>query len=201
MKIYGDGLSGNCYKIKLLMSFLEMPHQWIHVDVTKAETRTAEFMSLNANAKIPVLELDNGDTLNESNAILYYLARDSDLVPKDPFAHAKMLSWQFFEQYSHEPYIAVARFINTYLGMPKERQEEFASKQEGGNKALGVMEETLSKDNYLVGNSLSLADISLYAYTQVANEGGFDLDEYPAVKAWLLRIAEQPLYVPMTPTA
>ena len=183
------------------MSFLAIQHEWIHVDVTKAETRTAEFKALNANAKIPVLVLDDGNTLNESNAILNYLARDSAYVPTDPLDHARMLSWQFFEQYSHEPYIAVARFINTYLGMPADRADEFASKQEGGNKALQVMEDALTTQPYLVGDSPSLADISLYAYTHVAEEGGFDLDAYPSVTAWLTRIAKLPGFVPMQATA
>ena len=168
MKLYGDGLSGNCYKIKLLMSFLDTPHEWVHVDITQAETRTPEFMALNANAKIPVLVLDDGNTLNESNAILNYLARDSAYIPRDALEHARMLSWQFFEQYSHEPYVAVARFINVYLGMPSDKADEYASKQEGGNKALLVMEDTLATQPYLVGDSLTLADISLFAYTHVA---------------------------------
>ena len=201
MKLYGDGLSGNCYKIKLLMSFLDTPHEWVHVDITQAETRTPEFMALNANAKIPVLVLDDGNTLNESNAILNYLARDSAYIPRDALEHARMLSWQFFEQYSHEPYVAVARFINVYLGMPSDKADEYASKQEGGNKALLVMEDTLATQPYLVGDSLTLADISLFAYTHVAEEGGFDLNTYPSVKAWLKRISEHPGFVPMQSTA
>lgn len=201
MKLYGDGLSGNCYKIRLLMSFLDTPHEWVHVDVTQAETRTPEFIALNANAKIPVLVLDDGNTLNESNAILNYLARDSAYIPSDALEHARMLSWQFFEQYSHEPYIAVARFINIYLGMPPDRADEYASKQEGGNKALQVMEDTLITQPYLVGDSLTLADISLFAYTHVAEEGGFDLEAYPSVKAWLTRVCEHPGFVPMQSTA
>ncbi len=201
MKLYGDGLSGNCYKIKLLMSLLDIPHEWVHVDITKAETHTPEFTALNANAKIPVLVLDDGNTLNESNAILNYLARDSAYIPCDPLDHARMLSWQFFEQYSHEPFIAVARFINIYLGMPADKADEFASKQKGGNKALQVMEGTLITRPFLVGNSLSLADISLYAYTHVAEEGGFHLAKYPSVQAWLTRISEHPGFVPMQETA
>jgi len=146
----------------------------------------------NPNGKIPLLETDNGEYITESNAILNYLADDTDYLPSDRLLRAHVLSWQFFEQYSHEPYIAVARFINRYLGMPADRQQEFKDKQAGGHKALNVMNMHLAQHPYLVGDCLSIADISLYAYTHVASEGGFDLSTYNAVQQWLTRIEEHP---------
>ena len=197
MKIYGDIQSGNCYKIKLLASFLDLPHEWIHVDILAGETRSEQFLSKNPVGKIPLLELDDGRCLSESNAILNYLAMDTRYLPPDLFLKAKILQWQFFEQYSHEPYIAVARFIAKYLGLPEERKQQYQSRQEGGHKALGVMESQLSASSYLVGERLTIADISLYGYTHVAHEGGFDLTRYPAIQAWLKRICSHPDYIGM----
>jgi glutathione S-transferase len=197
MKLFGDIQSGNCYKIKLLTSILDIDHEWIHVDILANETTTAEFLVKNPNGKIPVLELRDGRYLSESNAILNYLARGSDLLPGDPFEYAKVLQWQFFEQYSHEPYIAVARFINKYLGLPQDRKAEYESKQTGGNKALSVMEAQLEKTPFLVGQTISIADISLYGYTHVADEGGFELSTYPSIQKWLNRIESHPNYVGM----
>lgn len=197
MKIYGDYHSGNCYKLALLASHLDIAHEWIHVDILAGETQNDAFRAKNPNAKIPTLELDDGRTLAESNAILNYLAEGSTLLPTDNFSHAQVLQWQFFEQYSHEPYIAVARYINRYLGLPKERLEEYKAKQAGGHKALAVMESTLSKLDYLVGNCITIADISLYAYTHVADEGGFDLANYPSVQAWIKRIEALPKHISM----
>jgi glutathione S-transferase len=197
MKIYGDYYSGNCYKLALLASYLDLAHEWVHVDILAGETQNEAFKAKNANAKIPTLELDEGRTLAESNAILNYLAEGSSFLPADSFTRAQVLQWQFFEQYSHEPYIAVARYINRYLGLPDDRREEYQAKQAGGHKALAVMESTLSKNDYLVGNCMTIADISLYAYTHVADEGGFDLAEYPSVQAWIARIASHPKHVTM----
>lgn len=197
MKIYGDIKSGNCYKIKLVCSILEVEHEWVHVDILAGEAATKAFLAKNPNGKIPVLELDDGRCLAESNAIINYLAAGSNLLPSDTFELAQVQHWQFFEQYSHEPYIAVARYIAKYLGLPQDRRVEYESKQAGGHKALAVMEQQLSDSSYLVGESLSAADISLYAYTHVAEEGGFDLSLYPAVLAWMDRIAKQPRYVGM----
>lgn len=197
MKIYGDIQSGNCYKIKLLCALLNIEHEWVEVDILGGETRTPTFLAKNPNGKIPTLELDDGRCLTESNAILNYLARDSALLPTDPFELAKVQQWQFFEQYSHEPYIAVARFIAKYLGLPASRKEEYDSKQVGGNKALAVMEQQLSKTPYLTGHHLTTADISLYGYTHVAEEGGFKLEQYPSVRAWIARMKSQPGYVGM----
>ncbi|MGK7872416.1 MAG: glutathione S-transferase family protein [Xenococcaceae cyanobacterium] len=197
MKIYGDIQSGNCYKIRLLASLLDIDHEWVHVDILAGETQTNDFLLLNPNGKIPLLSLDDGRFLSESNAILNYLAAGSDLLPKDDFVRAKVLQWQFFEQYSHEPYIAVARFINKYLGLPEDKKAEYESKQAGGHKALQVMEKQLAETPYLVGEWLTIADISLYGYTHVADEGGFDLSAYPAIQAWLDRIVYHPKYVGM----
>jgi len=197
MKLYGDLMSGNCYKLKLLCDLLQLQHEWIHVDILREETRTPAFLRLNPNAKVPLLELDDGRTLSESNAILNYLASGSALLPQDRFSLAKVLQWQFFEQYSHEPYIAVARFIGRYLGLPEERRAEYHAKQPGGHRALRVMEQQLQDTDYLVDNRFSVADISLYAYTHVAPEGGFDLSDYPAIRAWLARIEAIPGYQPM----
>jgi len=197
MKIYGDIQSGNCYKIKLLTSLLDIEHDWIPVDILASESHTSSFLKKNPNGKIPLLELDDGQCIAESNAILNYLAYGSSFLPSDIFENAKVQQWQFFEQYSHEPFIAVARFIALYLGLPDDRKADFESKQEGGHKALKVMEKQLELTPYLVGSTLTTADISLYGYTHVAHEGGFDLSEYPAIQHWLKRIQEQPKYIAM----
>lgn len=189
--IYGDSLSGNCYKIKLLCSLLNIEHQWIEVNIMAGETRTSEFLAINPNAKIPLLITEQKQPLAESNAILYYLAQDSHLFPQSVLQQSLCLQWMFFEQYSHEPYIAVARFINKYLGSPADRLQELESKKEGGNRALAVMEIQLQKTPYLLGDEMSIADISLFAYTHVAYEGGFDLNEFPAILTWISRIEHQ----------
>lgn len=142
-----------------------------------------------------MLELPDGNVLTESNAILNYLAAESDLLPTDAFELAKVQQWQFFEQYSHEPYIAVARFIAKYLGLPENRRADYESKHQGGYKALAVMEKQLSKTPFLAGDKFTTADISLYAYTHVAHEGGFELTEYPKILAWLANIKTMPNYL------
>ena len=197
MKVYGDMQSGNCYKIALLAALLGIEHAWVHVDILAGETKSTGFLAKNPNGKIPLLELRDGRLLSESNAILDYLATGTVLLPDDDFLRAQVLQWQFFEQYSHEPYIAVARFIAKYLGLPEGRKAEYHAKQAGGHKALAVMESRLSTASYLVGDHLSVADISLYGYTHVAHEGGFDLAAYPGVLAWLDRIRSEPRYVGM----
>lgn len=195
--VYGDIFSGNCYKIKMLLQFLQLPHEWRHVNILEAETHTDAFKKMNPNACIPVMQLDSGEYLVESNAILNYLAADTQFLPSDRLDRARVLQWQFFEQYSHEPYIATARYIKRYLGLPIEREAEFLSKQSGGHNALRVMNEHLAKHNYFVGDSLTIADISLYAYTQVAHEGDFDLASYTSILGWFKRIEAQPGYVAM----
>lgn len=200
MRVYGDLISGNCYKVKLVMNLLNIAHAWIHTDILSGDTHTTSFKLKNPNGKIPLLELDDGRCLSESNAIINYLAHGSHLVPDEPFLRARVQQWQFFEQYSHEPYIAVARYINKYLKLPAERVLEYHAKQEGGHKALAVMEQQLSGHLFIAGDSLTTADISLYAYTHVAGEGGFDLAIYPAIRQWLARVAEQPGFITMQQT-
>ncbi len=197
MRVYGDVRSGNCYKIKLLATLLDIKHEWVSVDVMAGETKTKDFLARNPNGKVPVLELDDGRMLWESNAIIDYLATDTIFLPQDSFQHAQVLQWQFFEQYSHEPYIAVARFIAKYLGLPDDRKDEYHAKQSGGHKALAVMESRLLVHPYLVGSHLTVADISLYGYTHVAHEGGFELAAYPGIQAWIQRIRSEPRYVGM----
>ncbi|WOD38958.1 glutathione S-transferase family protein [Nodosilinea sp. E11] len=183
-KVFGDMLSGNCYKIKLLMQFLGIEHEWVHIDILAGETHTEEFKQINPNARIPVIQLADGKYLWESNAILNYLAEDTLFLPQENYRKSQVLQWQFFEQYSHEPYIATARYINKYLGLPKERAAEYHAKQAGGHKALSVMEQHLAENKFFVGDTVTIADISLYAYTHVADEGGFDLSEYVNIQRW-----------------
>ena len=196
-QVYGDMISGNCYKIKLLMSFLSIPHEWTHVDILAKETDTVEFLEMNPNAKIPVLKIDSTTYLTESNAILNFLAEDTNFLPDSGIERARVLEWQFFEQYSHEPYIAVARFINKFLGLPEDKVELYHSKQAGGHQALAILENHLTENDYLVGDQATIADISLYAYTHVADEGGFDLSKYPNIQAWFSRIESIPGYISM----
>ena len=201
MRVYGDIRSGNCYKIKLLLAHLgrvqDSDYQWVHIDILAGESRTREFLARNPNGRIPVLELDDGRYLSESNAILNYLADGSPYLPEEPYARAEVLKWQFFEQYSHEPYIATARFIAKYLGLPDDRRAEYEAKQAGGQAALEVLESHLSAHDFLVGDQFTIADITLYAYTHVADEGGFDLSEYPEVRRWLARVSDQPAHITM----
>lgn len=196
-KIYGDMLSGNCYKIKLLMQFLNIEHKWIHVDILAGKTHTKAFKLMNPNARIPVIDLGHDRYLWESNAILHYFANGTNLLPADRYLNAEVLQWQFFEQYSHEPYIATARYINKYLGLPEERKAEYYSKQSGGHHALKVMNDHLANHQYFVDNKLSIADISLYAYTHVAHEGGFDLSAYIHIIRWLKDFETTPNYIKM----
>ena len=179
------------------MQFLQIGHEWKQVDILNNETSTKDFLRMNSNAKIPVLEINKSEYLSESNAILYYLAEDTAYLPSSNLEKAKVLQWQFFEQYSHEPNIAVARYINKYLGLPTERLEEYNSKQEGGHKALAVMEKQLSESAFFVGSQPTIADISLYAYTHVSHEGGFDLIQYPHIRAWIKSIESLPNYIGM----
>ena len=195
--IYGDSRSGNCYKLKLLCAEMRMDYDWIEVDILEGETRTEDFLAMNPNGKIPLLALPDGRHLAESNAILCYLSDGSTFFPGKAFEKAEILQWLFFEQYSHEPYIATSRFIIQYLGTPPDRAIELEQKKAGGYKALDVMEQRLSKRDFLAGNEFTIADIALFAYTHVADEGGFSLDDYPAIRAWLDRITARPNFVPM----
>ncbi|WP_097304628.1 glutathione S-transferase family protein [Pseudomonas chlororaphis] len=196
-KVYGDYRSGNCYKVKLMLNLLGQPYEWHAVDILNGDTQTEAFLAKNPNGKIPVLELEDGTCLWESNAILNFLADGSEFLPSEPRLRTQVLQWQFFEQYSHEPYIAVARFIQLYLGLPQERLHEYEKLQKRGYKALDVMEHQLARTPYLVGEQYSIADIALYAYTHVAHEGGFDLARYPGIQAWMQRVENHPRHVGM----
>ena len=188
LRIYGDSRSGNCYKLQLLCSEMGIPYDWQEVDILAGDTRTPEFLSMNNNGKIPLLALPDGRYLAESNAILCYLADGSDFFGHDAFSRAEILQWMFFEQYSHEPFIATSRFIIRYLGSPPERQADLLQKKDGGYAALGVMQRQLKEHAFIVGDHYTIADIALFAYTHVADEGGFDLADFPAILDWIGRI-------------
>jgi glutathione S-transferase len=193
--------SGNGYKVRLLLTQLGIPFQRIEYDITRGETRTPEFLqNVNANGRVPVLETEEGTLLPESNAILFYLAEGTPFLPDNRLEKARTLQWMFFEQYSHEPNVAVARaWLHVFdVQMTEERRAALETRQKLGYDALGVMEEHLKSNDYLVGGRYSVADISLYAYTHVADEGGFDLGGYPAILAWLERVSSQPKYIPIT---
>jgi len=183
MKIYGDRISGNCLKVKWVCDKLALPYTWIDVDTLKRETRTTQFLKLNGAGQVPTVQFDDGRTLAESNAIIRYLARDTPLIPADPFAAAKMDQWLFWEQYSHEPYVAVCRFQMKYLGKPAFDLDP--DKVKRGYAALARLEHQLAATRFLVGEVMSLADVSLLAYTRLAHEGGFHLDGYAAVRRWI----------------
>lgn len=195
--VYGMADSGNCYKVKLTLEQLALPYRWVEVDSARGETRTLQFLAMNANGKVPTLALDDGTFLPESNAILNYLADGSRLLPSGRLERARVLQWMFFEQYSHEPYIAVARSIVRYQPPDSPRRAELPRLRERGNQALSVMEQHLRRSPFFVAEHYSIADIALYAYTHCASEGGFDLAGYPAVSAWLERVKAQPRHVPM----
>ncbi len=186
MKIYGDSISGNCLKVKWIADFLGLKYAWIETSVLKGESRTADFLAMNPAGQVPAVVFDDGRALAQSNAIILHLAEGSDLIPADAYDRAKMFEWMFWEQYSHEPYVAVARFQVLYLGKPVADLEP--KLVERGNAALQRMEIALGQTPFLVGAALSLADVALVAYTRVAHEGGFSLEPYPQVKAWVARV-------------
>ena len=183
--IYGDSISGNCLKVKWTAQHLDIPFEWIEVDVVKGEARSDAIRALNPAAQVPTVMFQDGRTLAQSNAIVVHLAEGSHLVPQDPYWRAKMYEWLFWEQYSHEPYIAVRRFQMLYLGKPEADLDP--KLKERGDQALARMEAWLQASPYLVGDSLTCADISLLAYTRMAHEGGFDLGDFPAVQGWVAR--------------
>ncbi|MBD2740179.1 glutathione S-transferase family protein [Coleofasciculus sp. FACHB-1120] len=195
LKLYQFFSSGNCYKIRLLLTQLEIPFESIELNILKGETRTPEFLSKNPNGRIPVLETESGQFLAESNAILFYLSEGTDFLPSDRFERAKVLQWLFFEQYSHEPYIATSRFWISILGKPEEYKEALNQKREPGYAALTVMEKHLTNCNFFVGERYTIADIGLFAYTHVADEGGFDLTRFPAIQDWIERVKTQPRHI------
>ena len=195
--LYNSPVSGNCYKVRLLLAQLGLEYETVEMSVVDRSNRAEVLGELNPGLRVPTLVLDDGRPLAESNAILWYFGDGTQYVPEGIYERAQVLQWQFFEQYSHEPHIAVARFLKSYSGEP----ERFARHKErllaGGHAALDAMEQHLSSRSFLVGLRYSLADISLHAYTHVAHEGGFDLDRYPAIRAWLERVAAQPGHVPI----
>ena len=185
MKIYGDLQSGNCLKVKYTADHLGLAYAWVPIDIIKGESRTADYLRLNPQGQVPTIELDDGRSLGQSNAIIRYLAHDSALLPVDTFAQAKVDELLFWEQYSHEPYIAVCRYQMFYLGKPKEAREGW--RVERGEKALSYMNDRLQGRSYFVGDGLTIADISLLAYTRLAGQGGFDLDPHADLRAWIER--------------
>ena len=197
LTIHGMAASGNCYKLQLLLAQLQREYRWVEVDSTRGQTRTPEFLALNPNGKVPLLVLDDGRTLAESNAILCWLAEGTPYLPADAWQRAQALSWMFFEQYSHEPYIAVARFISGWTPPDSPRRAELPRLRERGHQALAVMERYLSAQRWFSGADYGIADIALFAYTDVAGHGGFDLAPYPAVRDWLARVRATPGFVPM----
>ena len=197
MLLYNSAVSGNCYKVRLLLAHLGLDYETVELSVVDRSNRTEVLGELNPGLRVPTLVLDDGRPLGESNAILWYLGDGTQYVPTDPYERAQVLQWQFFEQYSHEPHIAVARFWLAYSGTPERFEAELPSRMRGGYAALDAMERHLDGRAFIVGDRYSLADISLYAYTHVAHEGGFDLHPYPAIRGWLGRVAAQPRHVPI----
>lgn len=198
MTLYDFLESGNGYKVRLLAAYLGLPYRWVAKDILKGETRTPEFLALNPNGRIPALALDDGTVLAESDAILFYLAEGTPFLPDDRLGRAQVLQWMFFEQYSHEPYVAVLRFWHHFLEMTPQLKAQIPDKEARGYAALDVMERHLSDREWFVGDRCTIADIALYAYTHVADEGGFDLGRYPAIGRWMARLAAQPGHVPIT---
>jgi len=200
MKLYDFLPSGNGYKVRLLLSQLNIPFTLIETDILSGETQTDKFLSMNPNGKIPTLALQSGDILSESNAILLYLAEDTQFLPKDKLARAHVNEWLFFEQYSHEPNVAVPRFWKTHGDLDELQSAMLPQKMQNGYKALDVMETRLKDHDYLVGDTYSIADIALYAYTHVAHEGGYDLSDYPGLNKWMKRIQSQKNHILITDT-
>jgi len=186
LTLYGDRMSGNCLKVKWTADRLGLSYDWIDIDVVKGEAKTPQFLKVNPSGQVPAVVLGDGRTLSQSNAIIWHLAEGSDLIPTEAFDRADMLQWMFWEQYTHEPAIAVRRFQKAYLNKPD--SEIDPSLMVKGKAALARMEAGLSGRDWLAGTALSLADVALVAYTRVAHEGGFDLGDYPSVKAWVARV-------------
>jgi len=197
LKVYGHLSSGNCYKVYLTLKQLHLPFQWISTDAVTKETRTPEFLAKNPNGKVPLLEIAPGQYLPESNAILHYLAENTPLCPTDRYHHAQVLQWMFFEQYSHEPYIATSRFVVRFLGAPEDRLPDLDRWVRPGYAALDIMNQHLEDNDFFVAGRYSIADIALFAYTHVAEEGGFDLSRFAAINAWIQRVQQQPDHVAM----
>ena len=187
--VFGDSISGNCLKVKWVLEKLDLPYRWVEVNILAGETRTPDFLARNSAGQVPVVVLEDGRALSQSNAIIIHLAEGTGLIPEDSYERDRMLEWMFWEQYSHEPYVAVARFQVAYLGhAPADLEPRIV---ERGKSALARLEQALSGGGFLVGPRLSLADVALVAYTRVAHEGGFDLADYPSVQAWIGRVESE----------
>lgn len=197
LRLYDNRTSGNGYKPRLLLAHLGRAFERIEIDIDNGGSRTPDFLTKNPNGRIPVLELEDGACLAESNAILFYLAEGSRFLPSDRLARAQTLQWMFFEQYSHEPFIAVVRHWLHLGELTDEQRAQLPAKRKGGHAALAVMEGHLGRADWFGGEGMTVADIALYAYTHVAGEGEFDLGAYPAVRAWLDRVAAEPGHIPM----
>jgi glutathione S-transferase len=194
LKLYEYSPSGNCYKIRLLLTQLGIPFERTQIDILKGESRTPEFLLKNPNGRIPVLEIAPGKFLFESNAIMFYLSEGTEFFPDDKWERAKVMQWLFFEQYSHEPFIATSRFW--YMtGKAEEYREALQQKQAPGYAALGLMEKHLTENEFFAGDRYTIADIGLFAYTHVAGEGGFDLSGFPAIQTWIDRVQNQPRHI------
>jgi glutathione S-transferase len=199
MLLYNSPISGNCYKVRLLLAHLDIAYERRELDVVDRSNRPAELGGLNPDLRVPTIVLDDGRPIAESGAILWYFGEGTRFVPEDAYERAKVLQWMFFEQYSHEPALAVVRFLVAYSGRVEEERALIEARTRQGYRALDAMEGHLEgADGYFVGRTLTLADMALYAYTHVAHEGGFSLDAYPAIRAWLDRVAAEPGHVPIT---
>ncbi|MEM7595001.1 MAG: glutathione S-transferase family protein [Cyanobacteria bacterium P01_A01_bin.83] len=197
-KLYDFLPSGNSYKVRLLFSLLGISFERINVNILEGETQTPQFLSKNPNGKIPLLEIASDKFLAESNAILYYLSQGTQFFPSDKYAQAQIMQWLFFEQYSHEPNIATSRYWISILEQPEKYQAQLQQKHQLGNAALEVMERHLSNKKFLVAQTYTIADIALYGYTHVAEEGGFNLQQFPNILSWLNRIAAHPNHILIT---
>ena len=199
--VHGFSPSGNCHKVRLLLEQLgrrlDRDYAWVETDSAHGATRTPEYLAKNPNGKVPMIERDDGCVLVESNAILCWLADGTSFLPADPWQKAQALSWLFFEQYSHEPYIAVARFIRGWTPLDSPRRADLPRLHERGMQALAVMEKHLAQATWFTGPAYGVADIALFAYTHCAGEGGFDLAAFPHITDWLARVRAQPGFVPM----
>ena len=194
-RLYQMQDSGNCYKVRLLLNHLQIPCEYIEIDIIRGESRTDAFLEKNINGRVPTLQLDKTTYLPESNAILWFLAEDTQFLPQDKLARAKVLQWMFFEQYSHEPFIATSRFWISVLQQADKFSDQIEAKKSGGEAALGVMNRHLQENDYFVADQYTIADIALYAYTHVAEEGNFELAPYPAITTWLTRVQSQSRHI------
>jgi glutathione S-transferase len=197
LTVYGYSPSGNCHKLRMLLGHLGREHRWLETDSTRGQTRTPEYLAKNPNGRVPIVEREDGSVLAESNAILCWLADGTPYFEGDAWQCAQTLAWMFFEQYSHEPYVAVARFICGWTPMDSPRRADLPKLRERGHQALAVMEKHLASNAWFSSTGYGIADIALFGYTHCAGDGGFELSAYPAILGWLDRVRMQPGFVPM----